>query len=827
MAHPISSRYPWRQRLVTSGWLMGLVIFLLALPPRTLNLNVFVGPDEFYFASGAVKFARALAEGPLENTYHAGQPGVTMMWVETLNIWLKYGAQKLAGQANWENLVSDDQTILLLAERRLALGITNAALTALIALLVRSAFGAGAGWITGLLLAFDPFLLTESRALRTEALLAYLGTIALLSLILYQQRPATWRLLLSGVLTALALLSKVPGLALLPVALVSISLTAGSEAQQPLDLTRRLGRVGLTLLLWGLACGLTVFLLWPALWVAPGYVAQQLYDFTFVRAVEGGGGSKSFFQGQAFLDDDPGIWFYPVVLLYRSTPLLWAGLLLLPLAWRPFRQLARRELIALGLMSLFVAGYFTLIALSFLKIDRYAIPMFPTLTIMAALGFAGLWSWLTHRRPRLHRWGWLAAAGLMAMQAALAWSNHPYYYTYWNPLLGGLQQAARVLPVGTGYEGIDQLAAYLNSLPNAADHTVASATSSKIDPLLKGRLIPMANLDGKWTQADYVMIYISQKQRGKHASDILDYLARNAPVKTVTLHGLDYGWIYPGPSADYYGGGGKLEGRGALFGYNLCTGPLPCPPNGSPVTGLAAGDTLSTRLIWRNEGQLPDDLFFVRLMDIDGYVWAEAIAHPRPGFEETARTENELVESEASLQLPAGMPPGDYFFKPGFRRPDGEIIGYFELPGDTSPLPVTVAANLPTPVEPPLPADFAAPDVKLLGYGLPATPPAPGQSFWLTLYWQATANVTHDYVILLRLLADDGSEAAYWLGRPVRSGYPTTDWVAGQLVQDPWRLELAPNIPPGTYRLEIALFDAATETEVNRSVLGAQVVISQ
>ncbi|HXV98097.1 MAG TPA: hypothetical protein VEC93_06705, partial [Anaerolineae bacterium] len=129
--------------------------------------------------------------------------------------------------------------------------------------------------------------------------------------------------------------------------------------------------------------------------------------------------------------------------------------------------------------------------------------------------------------------------------------------------------------------------------------------------------------------------------------------------------------------------------------------------------------------------------------------------------------------------------------------------------------------------EPPYPATLTAnDDLILLGYNLDPEKPAPGSTLWVTLYWQALADVRHDYVILLRLLDEQQQEVAYWLGRPVRSGYPTTEWQAGQIVQDPWRLELPPDLKPGPYDLEVALFDAASEAEVTRSRLGPVTVLS-
>jgi len=811
------------------------IIFLLSLWPRVLNLDVFVGPDEFYWLEGSAKFTQALASGDLAQTYHAGQPGVTLMWVETLGSWLHYGHAWLSGSADWSVAVGAREDMPTLAAKRQVAGVANALLLVLIVLLVQRVFDDRVAWLSGFLLAFDPFLLTESRALRTEGLLTGLATLALLSLLLYQAEPRLRNAALGGVLLGLALLSKVSAVSLLPIG--ALVMGAAPFFKPGLLSQQRWRRGGGALLVWAGVSALTILALWPALWVGPIEVARQMYDFLNIRVVEGEGGGKSFFLGQAYLKDDPGLFFYPVVLLYRTGPALWLGLALLVVTW-PTRWLSRPVKLAVGIMALYLIPYLILITLSELKFDRYVIPMLPALNIMAALGLVAAWRWLT-ARDDLHSpiikgnpvqnpkskiqnlVAWLSALLLLGLQMALALPHHPYYYTYWSPLLGGIKQAAQILPVGIGGEGLDLVAAHLNTLPGVENLKVATANSTKIRPLYRGKTIALDNLDGRWIQADYVSIYISQLQRGKHDPAIINYLNRQKPLDTVTLQGLEYAWLYPGPAAQYYGGGHKLEGRGTLFGYNLCQ-PSPCQGE----VNVAAGEILRLTLFWRNEGQLVTDRFFVRLVDVDGYVWTEAIAQPRPGFEAANQTRESIVESEAPLTLPIGMPPGDYFLQFGFRTDGGEIIGYFELPEDTQPIHITLAKSYPATFQPPNPFRLAInDDLVLAGYTLEPKNTPPGENLWVTLYWQALTSVSHDYVILLRLLGREGQEAAYWLGRPVRSGYPSIEWQPGQIVQDPWLLTVPAEAKPGVYRLEIALFDAETEAEVTRQIL-SQIVIA-
>jgi hypothetical protein len=405
----------------------------------------------------------------------------------------------------------------------------------------------------------------------------------------------------------------------------------------------------------------------------------------------------------------------------------------------------------------------------------------------------------------------LAALTVLVTQILLVLPHHPYYYTYWNPLLGGARQAVRVLPVGSG-EGIDRVAAHLNDLPHAEAVKLASANSQKIAPLFKGQTIAMTNLDGEWFLADYVFIYISQLQRGKHDPEIIEYLQRKPLEFSFALAGIDYGWVYPGPGAQYGGGDTRLEGRATLHAYSLNT------------TQLNAGEVLTATVYFRNQGQLPSDRFYARLVDADGYVWSEGQVRPRPGFEDAFGTRSAVVESEAALLMPLGMPEGEYVLKMGYESaPAGQPIGEFVLPANNP----RIAVGWPT-VFPPL-GSVQAPmqinqvfqdELELVGYQLDDDQVKPGESVWLTLYWQALNGVSHDYVLALQLLDAAGAEVTYWLGRPLRSSYPTDRWQKQQAMQDPWRLDLPAQVPAGSYILRLALFDAETQAKMGEVDLG-------
>ncbi|RMH79854.1 MAG: phospholipid carrier-dependent glycosyltransferase, partial [Calditrichaeota bacterium] len=730
---------------------------------------MFTVPDEFYWVTGSANFLQAIQKNDWEATYHAGQPGVTLMWVETLGF-LATCKTGIFSSLDCKAFLEGEKTMSVLRHMRLIVVTTNALLVAGIAVMVRRIVSYPVAWISGFLLAFDAFLLTESRVVRTEGMVTHIGTAAVLVLLWYIQRPTSRRVLLLGIFTGLSLLSKISSLGLLPVGLLGILL-----AVQHLPPNTKTRQILLHTGLWSGAIIVTIFLVWPAALAAPLDVARKMYEFTFIRAVEGGGGARSFFWGKP--TDDPGPFFYPVVLLFRTSPLLWVGLALAVADWLR-KNYSGREKLLVGISALYIFIYLGIITASHLKFDRYIIPALPLLTIIAATGLVKGWHWAVGRWGVSPGWGAVASMALLGLQVALTVPHHPYYYTYYNPLLGGIRQARNFLPIGTGIEGVDQVAAYLNSLPAAETITVASANSQKLRPLFKGNTLPMTNTGGEWFLADYTFIYISQLQRGKHDPNIIQYLRRHPAVFELSLKGVEYGWVYKGPGAQFWGGDTTLEGRGTLYAYDLS------------ATTIQAGTPLSVTVYFRNEGQHPTDRFYVRLVDTDGYIWAEGTVMPRSGFEDAWTQREAIVEGKAELPLPVGMPPGLYILKMGYEyRDTSKPIGEFILPDNSDDIRVTLPATFP-PAPPGLSPSVNLTlddELKLYGYRLDKTTLSASDSLWLTLYWQALKSVRRDYVIAVQLLDENETERAYWLGRPVRSGYPTNQWQAKQIVQDPWR----------------------------------------
>jgi hypothetical protein len=128
-------------------------------------------------------------------------------------------------------------------------------------------------------------------------------------------------------MTGLAILSKTPTLVLLPVTGLALLWAGLARAPRP-DRSSETCQVyrGNPLargLLWAAAAVLTIVLLYPALWS----------DAAAVLATVGGSANRhldealreTFFLGRAVFD--PGPLFYPVVLLWRLSPVVWLAAL--------------------------------------------------------------------------------------------------------------------------------------------------------------------------------------------------------------------------------------------------------------------------------------------------------------------------------------------------------------------------------------------------------------------------------------------------------------------------------------------------------------------
>jgi len=128
----------------------------------------------------------------------------------------------------------------------------------------------------------------------------------------------------------------------------------------------------------------------------------------------------------------------------------------------------------------------------------------------------------------------------------MALGTYPYYFTYYNPLMGGSSKAPDVMMIGWG-EGLDQAARYLNAKPDAAKFKVQSwypdgAFSYIFDGQTINRDYP-SNPE-EMQRADYYVLYYHQWQRQLPSSEFIEYFDQQVPEHIIYIDGLEYARIY-------------------------------------------------------------------------------------------------------------------------------------------------------------------------------------------------------------------------------------------------------------------------------------------
>ena len=612
------------------------ILVLVALPPRLLDTDRFVTTDELFWMGRTGGFARALGTGQLAGTFQSGHPGVTTMWTALLGAGPDLVGQ-LAGsrrEVSRREVSEHPAFMSALAAARRGFGLATTLGIVLAVLLAWRLFGFGPALVGGLLLSLDPFFLAHSRLAHIDASLAIWMTVAVLAGLARGSGGGLAFLGLSGAATALALLSKSPALSLaafVPLALtvprighLGLGRPARGRPADRLGADARVGAAVTDVVVWALVAAAVYVAVWPAMWVAPLDTLSRVFGFI--------GDNANAEHAAAADSDGAGVLFYPLVLLLRSTPLTLLGLAAL-LALRPRGSVGRAALV-LGLVAIGFGAAMTVAAKGF---DRYLLPIFPALDLLAGLG---LWLGLMRLRLAVHlvaagRRGTegraaatrvdLAAGavattvvvGLSAWWVAGAW---PHGLTYANPLFGGLPAAHRSVASGWG-EGLDQVAAYLNAKPNAERLKVGmpgEIYTTVLGAQLAGQVGPIDAATADPSAWDYVVVYTRNLQAGDRPAFLDGTLLTWVPEHTVVLNGVEYAWIYDAtngiPVGATYGGLVTLEGYGVDAATVTMARRLP-----------DEGGRLDVRLHWRALAELPPDTAVqLELLDRDGRLVASA-----------------------------------------------------------------------------------------------------------------------------------------------------------------------------------------------------------
>lgn len=592
---------------------------------RVIQVEVPINTDEVLWLGRGAAFMDNLLQGDFGGTYLRHHPGVTNMWVIGTGWAIVNTLGNTLSQFGKEGLVCSDTNCLISAWAtiRILQALITSGCAVGIFVLAKRLFDVRIAIVASSLLVLEPFFLAYQRFITTDALQVNFSILALLSFLIYLKGNARSRwLICSGIFMGLAIMSKIPAVFVacsIPIWIVLVETGVWKKD----FLQRGWLQQALALAAWGAIAALTIFVVWPALWVSPLETLQTLIKGLVSESNRG----NLFFRGQ--FTDSPDSSFYPFVLALRLSPILQFGVLAfaVKLFTRP-RSISQRVL-AVAIVPIVTL---VILSLSSSKIDRYAILVVPELIFMSTVGWLfaidGILMAISARfsrdKPSLGASSWVQPMllSLLALFQSLQLVAYtPYFISYYNPLFGGIQFAQKILMIGQG-EGLDLVGQKLYEEAQDTKLSVCTWYSLVMDQYFRGPLEGMYldddGLRQKLIASNRVVLYVNQFQRQLPSPKILEYFSQQSPLQTVNIKGLDYAVLHEGLfplDQDLEAISVRLDRLLApqlkVLGYSV----VPAKPDGSPA--------IDVRIYWEFLDKLDEgSAIRVSLRDPDNYIVA-------------------------------------------------------------------------------------------------------------------------------------------------------------------------------------------------------------
>ncbi|MFN2138507.1 MAG: glycosyltransferase family 39 protein [Candidatus Promineifilaceae bacterium] len=239
------------------------------------------------------------------------------------------------------------------------------------------------------------------------------------------------------------------------------------------------------------------------------------------------------------------------------------------------------------------------------------------------------------------------------------------------------------------------------------------------------------------------------------------------------------------------------------------------------------GHNMSAAFIWQTNGEEPLDLgrlrYEVDIVAPNGDVVRTLGGKPGDAAVEELAGDMALRE-ETAIYFPPESDPGDYELwwrlydgerairgRPAWRPWFSSRVIHGELAVTPWPM-ITTLPNNAIVTE----AQFG-PDIQLYGYEIGETS---ADSLPITLHWLATGQPADSFLVFLHLVDDSGAIISQVDRVPVEDLRPTSGWREGEILSDTILLALPPAVTPGTFRLNVGLYNPDTGQRLPVTVNG-------
>lgn len=342
-----------------------LIISIIFLVLRNINLGYdHTNNDSVRWHNRTDSFLEALKDFQFEETFQRYHPGVTLMWLGSVprqifyTIQYSFFDQKL-------NIYSYDNFPYTNFLSMLSVILAIFAVISIQVHLIGKLWGTNTSLIYFFLISVEPYFVGINRWFHLTSLEVVLGFAAVLSILVFLNTRIKKYFFVSAIFLGLSVLTKVTSLILFPIIFIVLVLYWKQ--------TREFEVFPFYFLVYLL----TIFILFPALWVRPFEVSRDIFDSIF-NAV---GQDIRVYQLSPFLNN----FFYFVVIPYKLSEIT---LVLVVLSIYGLRNKFKNiNNLIVGLVFIF---YLVFLSLSDQKIDRYSLVFFSPLILYIAIFLASI-----------------------------------------------------------------------------------------------------------------------------------------------------------------------------------------------------------------------------------------------------------------------------------------------------------------------------------------------------------------------------------------------------------------------------------------------------